>query len=312
MLDATVAVMASTGPATTPILLAAMGGLVNRQGGIVNIGLEGKMLAGALAAVLVSASTANPWLGVLAAAIVSGLIGLVFSWMITRLGANQIIAGLGLNLAIVGLIGYLLPVLFGVQGVLVPIGLKGLPRIDIPIIAGIPVLGPIISGKDVLTYFSWISIVLVYGFLYRTTWGLRLRATGANEEAARAAGVASSRWADISTVIAGVFSGLAGAQLALGLVTLFNKNMTAGRGFIALAAFYFGDGQPGLTALAAFIFGLFESLSFRFQSSGLPSQIVRMLPYLVVVVSLTLTAISRRWVHGRAHSPTTLPEVAHV
>lgn len=294
MLDGAVAVLAAAGPATTPILLAAMGGLINRQGGIVNIGLEGKMVAGALAAVLVSASTGSPLLGVVAAGLSGGVIGLVFSWTITRLGANQIIAGLGLNLAIVGLIGYLLPVLFGVQGMLVPAGLKGLPHLKIPILDGFPVLGPIFSDKDYLTYFSWISVPLVSLFLYRTTWGLRLRATGANQEAARAAGIASLRWTDISTVIAGVFSGLAGAQLALGLVTLFNKNMTAGRGFIALAAFYFGDARPGMTALAAFIFGLVESMSFRLQSSGLPPQIVQMLPYLVVVASLTVTAVRRQ------------------
>ena len=293
MFDAVASILAAAAPASTAILLAAMGGLLNRQGGIVNIGLEAMMLMGAFVAVIVSAATGNPFLGVLAAGAGGGLVGLFFSWTVTRLGANEIIAGLGLNLLMVGLFGYLLPVVFGVGGTLIPKGLVGLPTINIPLVEQLPVLGPILSGHDFLTYLSWISIPLVSFFLYRTTAGLSLRATGANEEAARAAGIATLRTRDLSTVAAGVFAGLAGAQLSLGIVTLFNKNMTGGRGFIALAAFYFGDARPGLTALAAFLFGIFESASFRLQSSGLPPQIVQMLPYLVVVLSLSLVALRR-------------------
>ena len=174
-----------------------------------------------------------------------------------------------------------------------PPGLVGLPRVNIPLIGQIPGLGPIISGHDVVTYLSWLSVPLVSLLLYRTPLGIQLRATGANEEAARAAGVPTLRLRDFSTVLAGAFAGLAGAQLSLGVVTLFNKTMTGGRGFIALAAFYFGDARPGLTALGAVIFGVFEAAGFRLGSSGIPSQLVQMLPYLVVVISLTLVAVRR-------------------
>ena len=295
MAEALLAILAAAAPASTAILLAAMGGLINRQGGIVNIGLEAKMLVGAFAAVVVCAATGSPWLGILAAGTAGGLVGLLFSWSITRLGANEIIAGLGLNLLMVGLFGYLLPVAYGVEGTLIPKGLVGLPPIRIPFVDQLPALGPILSGLDALTYLSWLSVPLVWLFLYRTTAGIALRATGANEEAARAAGLPSLWIRDLSTVAAGIFAGVAGAQLSLGVVTLFNKNMTGGRGFIALAAFYFGDARPGLTALAAFIFGIFESASFRLQSSGLPPQIVQMLPYLVVVLSLSGVALRRHW-----------------
>jgi ABC-type uncharacterized transport system permease subunit len=301
--DAILGVLAAAAPATTAILLAAMGGLVNRQGGIVNIGLEPIMLVGAFVAVMVSASTGNPLLGVLAATVSGAVLGLLFSWSITRLGANEIVAGLGLNLLVLGFFGYLLPVAFDIQGTLLPPGLVGLPTIDIPVVDQIPGIGPIISGHDIITYLSWLSVPLVSLFLYRTTLGIELRATGANEEAARAAGIATLRLRDLSTVIAGAFAGLAGGQLSLGVVTLFNKQMTGGRGFIALAAFYFGDSRPGLTALAAVIFGVFEAAGFRLGSSGLPSQLVQMLPYLVVVVSLTLVAIRRESaVRSRARS----------
>jgi len=293
--DAILGVLAAAAPATTAILLAAMGGLVNRQGGIVNIGLEPMMLIGAFVAVMVSAGTGNPILGVLAATAAGACTGLLFSWSITRLGANEIVAGLGLNLLVLGFFGYLLPVAFSIQGTLLPAGLVGLPKLHIPVIEQIPGIGPIVSGHDVITYLSWLSVPLVSFFLFRTPLGIELRATGANEEAARAAGIPTLRLRDFSTVIAGAFAGLAGGQLSLGVVTLFNKQMTGGRGFIALAAFYFGDSKPGLTALAAVIFGVFEAAGFRLGSSGLPSQLVQMLPYLVVIVSLTLVAIRREW-----------------
>lgn len=296
MLDALSAILIAAASASTAILLAAMGGLVNKQGGIVNIGLEGMMLGGAFAAVAASAAFASWQAGVVAAGLVGALLGLGFSWTITRLGADQIIAGLGLNLVVLGFLGYLLPVRFGVQGTYLPEGVVGLPRVALPVIAALPLVGPILSPQTPLTYLSWLTIPVVAFVLYRTAWGIALRASGADEEAARAAGVPVLRWRDASTVVAGLLSGLAGAHLALGVVTLFNKNMTAGRGFIALAAIYFGAARPWPTAAAAFLFGIFEAASFRYGSAGLAPQLVQMLPYLVVVVGLTLVGIRRKWV----------------
>lgn len=296
MLEVLSAILVAAASASTAILLAAMGGLVNKQGGIVNIGLEGMMLGGAFAAVAASAAFASWQAGVVAAGLTGAVLGLLFSWTITRLGAEQIIAGLGLNLVVLGFLGYLLPVRFGVQGTFLPDGVVGLPQVALPAIGAVPLLGPILSPQTPLTYLSWLTIPAVAFVLYRTAWGIALRASGADQEAARAAGVAVLRWRDASTVVAGLLSGLAGAHLALGVVTLFNKNMTAGRGFIALAAIYFGAARPWPTAAAAFLFGIFEAASFRYGSAGLAPQLVQMLPYLVVVVSLTLVGIRRRWV----------------
>ncbi len=279
---------------STPILLAALGGAVNRQGGIVNIGLEAKMLAGAFAAVVVSWQTGNVLLAVLAAGAAGVLVALPFTLIITRLGANEIMAGLGLNVAVAGLLGYLLPVTFGVFGTLAPQGLARLPHWHIPLLDAVPGLGPILSGRDPLTYLAWLAIPLTAFFLYRTTWGLRLRAAGADRSAAEAAGIRALRWRDVSTLIAGLLCGLAGAQLAIGVVALFSTTITAGRGFIALAAFYFGGARPWPTAFAAILFGLFDAAQVRIQNLGIPVQLVQMLPYLVVVVALTVVAIMRQ------------------
>jgi len=279
---------------STPILLAALGGAINRQGGIVNIGLEGKMLAGAFAAVVVSWQTGSVVLAVLAAMLAGALVALPFTLLVTRLGANEIIAGFGLNIVVAGLLGYLLPVVFDVFGTLAPADLARLPRITIPVVEGIPFIGRVLSGRDPVTYLAWLTIPLTAWFLYRTRGGLRLRASGADREAAEAAGIRALRWRDASSIVAGIFAGLAGAQLAIGVVALFSTTMTGGRGFIALAAFYFGAGRPWPTAAAAFLFGFFDAAQVRLQGFGVPVQLVQTLPYVVVVIVLTTVAIARQ------------------
>ena len=280
-------VLAAATLAATPLLLAALGGLINRRGGIVNIALEGKMLLGAIIAVLVSAQTGSWVLGLLAATAASALAGLVFSLSITRLGANEIIAGLGFNILVAGIIGYALDD----QGSYQPAGLATLPRIEIPGLDAIPVLGDVLSGKDPITYLSWLAIPAAVWMLASTRAGLRLRAAGAAGDAVHALGLPALRIRDASTVAAGAFAGLAGGQLALGLVGLFNQGMVAGRGFIALAAFYFGRARPVPTAAACGIFALFDAIQIRLQQEGLSTQLVSTLPYVVVIVVLTLTAI---------------------
>jgi len=280
-------ILAAATLAATPLLLAALGGLLNRRGGIVNIALEGKMLLGAIIAVLVSAESGSWVAGLLAATAAGAFAGLLFSLSVTRLGANEIIAGLGFNILIAGLIGYAL----NDQGTYQPAGLSTLPVIDIPGIESIPWVGDVLSGKDPVTYLAWLAIPATAWFLASTRPGIRLRATGAAEDAARALGLPAMRIRDASTVAAGAFAGLAGGQLALGLVGLFNQGMVAGRGFIALAAFYFGRARPLPTAAACAIFALFDAIQIRLQQERLSTQLVSTLPYLVVVIVLTLTAI---------------------
>ena len=273
---------------TTPILLAAMGGLINRLGGIINIGLEGKMVVGALAGALVSAAAGSWLLGLVAAAAAGAFVGLLFSWAITRLGANMIIAGLGLNILILGLVGYWQVQAYGTAGSLRPEGLERMPRIVIPLVADIPYLGAVVSGKDPLTWLAWLLVPVIVVLLARTRWGLRVRASGAGEDAARSIGLPVLRIRDASTVVAGALAGLGGAHLSLALVGLFNRGMTAGRGFIALAAFYFGRNHPWPTAAACLLFAVFDALQVRLQGYGVPVQLVQTLPYVMVIVVLAV------------------------
>jgi len=279
---------------TTPILLAAIGGLVNRVGGIVNIGLESMMLTGALVAVIISADTGSVVLALLAALVAGGIVGLAMSLVVTRLAANEIIVGLGFSVAVAGLVRFLLKSVYGVSGTFNPPGVVMLPRIEIPFVADVPILGAILSGQDPLTWFAWAMVPVTAFVLARTRLGLRLRAAGSAETTARALGLDPLAIRDASTVFAGAMSGLAGAHLSIGVVGLFNEGITGGRGFIALAAFYFGRNRPWRTALGALLFGFFEALQIRLQGRGVPAELVQMLPYLIVILVLTGLGLANR------------------
>jgi ABC-type uncharacterized transport system permease subunit len=278
---------------TTPILLAALGGAINRESGIVNIGLDGMMLAGAFIAVFVDWQAHDAVLASLAAIGAGALVGGLFALPITRFGANEIVAGLGLALLMPGLFGYLLPVYFGQASTLQPDNIPAIDQWRIPGLGAIPGVGPVVFDQDPITYFSWLAIPLTWFLLRRTVFGMHLRAAGHNPAVATAQGLSVPRLRESATVVAGMLSALGGAQLALATVQLFNKDMTAGRGFVALAAFYFGNSKPLLTAVAAFIFGLVDATSIRLQTAGWPDQIPEMLPYLAVVVALIVVAVRK-------------------
>lgn len=276
---------------TTPILLAAIGGLVNRQAGIVNIALEGKMLAGAFVAVLVSSLTGSWLIGTLAAALVSMLIGYVFALSITRLGANMIIAGLGLNVLVAGAIGFIMSISYGSSGTLRLPNVDLLPRVLPEAIDVVPLVGPALANLDPLTIFAVLSIAVLPFILSATRFGLWIRATGNASPVVRSVGLKPKLVQEASTAFAGFFSGIAGAQLALASIGIFNEGLTAGRGFIALAAFYFGRDRPWQTAAACLLFGLLDAAQIRMQTVGLPPRLIGALPYLMVLVALIITQV---------------------
>ncbi len=279
---------------TTPVLLAALGGLINRVGGLVNIGLDSMMLAGALIGLMLASITGS-WAGaLLGAAMIGAVLGLLMSLAVTRLQANEIIVGLGFNIAVAGLVRFFIKTVYESSGTLALPDVARLPRIDIPYVADIPLLGAILSGHDPLTWAAWLMVPVTAWFLSSTRAGLRLRATGAAPQAARALGLNPLTIRDASTVFAGLMAGLAGAYLSIGVVGIFNEGITAGRGFIALAAFYFGRNRPWLTALGALIFGFFDAFQIRLQGRGIPAELVQTLPYLMVIVVLTLMALAVR------------------
>lgn len=275
---------------TTPILLAAIGGLVNRQGGIVNIALEAKMIAGAFVAVIVSAATGSWLVAVLAAAVVSAAIGYLFSLAITRARANMIIAGLGLNVMVAGFVGFFMDIVFGSSGTLRLPGVALLPKALPRWVSDIPLVGDMLAGLDPLTLFAWASVAALPFLLANTRLGLRLRAAGNAPLVARSVGLREKSLQDVGTTFAGFYSGLAGAHLALGSIGLFNEGLTAGRGFIALAAFYFARNRPVGTALVCLFFGFLDATQIRLQTAGLPPQLIGTLPYAMVVAGLCLAA----------------------
>lgn len=279
---------------TTPVLLATLGGLVNRVGGLVNIGLDSMMLAGALVGLIIASQTGSWAVALLAASLVGGVLGLLMSLTVTRLEANEIIVGLGFNIAVAGLVRFFLKSAYGNSGTLNLPDVARLPRIDIPYISDVPILGAVLSGHDPLTWAAWLMVPLTAWFLARTRAGMRLRAAGAAPVAARALGLDPLTRRDASTVYAGMMAGLAGAYLSIGVVGIFNEGITAGRGFIALAAFYFGRNRPWLAASCALLFGFFDAIQIRLQGRGVPAELVHTLPYLMVVVVLTLMALAVR------------------
>ncbi|HEY1719720.1 MAG TPA: ABC transporter permease [Magnetospirillaceae bacterium] len=288
------AILGSAFLVSTPLLLTAIGGMLNRIGGIVNIGLEAMMLSGAYVALVASSATQSWPLALVAALVTGGLIALLFSLTVTRLGANEIVAGLGFNVAIAGLIGFVLKDYYQSSGTLRLENVVMLPRIDLPGIENIPILGAILSHKDPVTWLAWLSVPLSSFVLARTRAGLRLRAAGEAPAASIALGLRPLLARDISTVVAGAMAGLAGAQLSIGIVGIFNVGISAGRGFIALAAFYFGRNRPGLTALGALLFGFFDAAQINLQGRGVAPELMQMLPYIVVVTVLTAIGLIER------------------
>jgi simple sugar transport system permease protein len=249
------------------------------------------MLVGAYVAIVVSAASGSWLLAVLAAAISGAVMGWVLALTITRLGANMIIAGLGLNVVATGALGFLMTVLYGSSGTVSLPGVALLPRLLPQGAAGVPLIDPIFTGVDPLTVLAWASVAVLPYVLGSTRIGLWIRATGNAPAVVRAVGLHPERVQEFTTAFAGFFAGLAGAHLALYSIGLFNQGLSAGRGFIALAAFYFGRNHPWPTAAACLLFGFLDAAQIRMQTVGLPPRLMGAMPYLMVLAILVLTQV---------------------
>ena len=276
-----------------PILLAALGGLLCERAGVFNIALEGLMLAGAFAAVAGSywaGSVAGVGLAVLA----GGLLATVLAVFAVGLKADEIVAGIALNLLASGLTIFLLRALFGVKGALQDPRIEGLDKIDLPVIGHIPLLGPLISGHSWVVYLSLLLVAAIWLLLFHHPLGLRLRGVGEHAEAAATLGVNIRTMRAAAVILSGMLCGLAGAQLSLGNVSLFVEGMSAGRGWIAVVAVLLGRAHPAGVAAACIVFGFTDSLGFRLQGREIPSQFTAMLPYVVTLVGLAILGSRRR------------------
>lgn len=269
----------------TPIGLAAMGGVLSERSGVLNIGLEGMMLTGALAGAMGSYFVGGPWIGTLAALVAGAVLGVVLAYLTVTLGANQIVTGVGINLFALGFTTFIERV------VLRPAGIEAVPsfaQLSSPGLRAIPLLGSLLANLTPLVLVAIVFAPILAVFLYRTPWGLALRATGEVPRAADTAGVSVFLVRYMAVAASGALAGMGGAFLSLGQLNLFSENMTAGRGFIALAAVILGKWNPVGALAAAFLFGAAEALQLFVQSYGLgvPYQIPTMLPYVLALAVL--------------------------
>ncbi|GAA2111284.1 ABC transporter permease [Actinomadura alba] len=286
--------LASALRALTPILLAALGGALCQRAGVFNISLEGMMLVGCFSAVTGSWFTGSAWLGVLVAVAATTAFSLVLAVGSVSLKADAIVLGVAMNLLAVGLTAFLLRTVFGVQGAFSDPELKGLGAVGLPGLDDVPYVGDVLGGQSPLVYLSWVAVAVAAVFLSRHAWGLRLRGVGERPDAALSLGVSVTKYQYAAVLASGTLCGLAGAQLALGNVTLFSENMTSGRGWIAVVAVMLGRAAPVGVLLAALLFGIVEALGFRLQGQGLPQQAADAAPYLVTLVALFLSTARRR------------------
>jgi simple sugar transport system permease protein len=270
---------------STPLLLAATGELIAERGGVINLGIEGAMLAGALASAI-GAANGGPWIGVVSAVAAGILVALVFSMVAIAARADQIITGTAITLGAVGLTGAVYRTAFGASGPGLSIPTFG--TWSVPGLRAIPIVGPALFEQSALTYLAWLLVPLAAWFLFRSWWGLALRATGESAAAARASGVPVRRLQVLATLFGGALAGLAGATLVLAQVGTFAERMTAGRGFIAIAIVVLGRWRPGGVLLAALLFGGASALQFAFQAMGLalPYQLFLAMPYLIALLAL--------------------------
>jgi len=267
----------------TPYLFASIGEAFAQTSGVVNLGVDGIMLVGAFAAFYVTLTTGNVWLGVLAAAVVGLLMGLLMSFISVTLKAEQGISGIGLYMFGLGLSSLLFKVLVGsVQTV------TGFQPIKIPLLGDIPIIGEIFFQHSLPVYAAFLLVPLAWWFLDKTTWGLKIKSVGQNPAAADSLGVNVDQIRYFSVCVGAVLAGLAGASLSTALVNLFQENLTAGLGFIAVALVYFGGWRPVGILMGALLFSTVNAFQLWMQVLGvnIPSDVAIMLPYLLTIAAL--------------------------
>ncbi len=307
MMDAAIlaSVLATVIAAATPLLFAALGELVTEKSGVLNLGVEGMMLVGAVTAFAIAVVTGNLHVGVLGGALAGALMALLFGVLTLTLMANQVACGLALTIFGIGL-----SALLGDSFVGIP--LDGLPELDIAGLTDIPMLGTVLFSHDLLVYLGIAMVPLTALFLTRTRWGLVLRAVGENHEAAHGLGysVIPIRYAAVA--FGGAMAGIGGAYLSVAYTPMWVEEMTAGRGWIALALVVFAAWRPWRLLLGAYLFGGVSILQLYAQGGALfdvPSQVLAMLPYLATIV--VLTVLSSRGVRALLAAPACLGKPFH-
>lgn len=272
----------------TPIALAALSGIYSERSGVVNIGIEGMMLAGAFTSVVAASVSHNLFIGVLAGILAGMALGLLHAVLSIRYLVNQIISGTGIIILALGLTSYLQRAILNPNPELNQPG-SAIAAASIPLLWKIPVIGPMLFNQSPIIYGMFVLLVVTHIVMYYTRWGLRTRAVGEHPEAADTLGINVFRTRYISVLISGAIAGLAGAYMSIGAAGRFNEGMTAGKGFLGLAAMIFGNWNPGGAFVGSLIFGFFDSWQEKLAilQVGIPVDLLGMAPYLATMVVLS-------------------------
>ncbi|EYT64273.1 MULTISPECIES: ABC transporter permease [Curtobacterium] len=272
---------------SVPLVFGALGGVISERVGVVNIAIEGQFLAGAFSSAMVASITGSPWVGLVAALVAGMLVSFVLAAFSIKYLVDQVIVGVVINAFISGLTGFLYSQVLSPNEETLNIGIR-FPKVEIPLLHQIPVIGPVFFEQTVVVYLAYIAVAVVTFGLFKTRWGLRLRAVGEHPQAADTVGinVTSTRFWNVS--LAGAIAGLGGAYFTLDAVGPFTKDMTAGAGYIALAAVIFGRWDPIKATLAALLFGFASNLQNTLGAidSPVPSEFLLMLPYVVTIFAV--------------------------
>ena len=276
--------------AGTPILYATLGEVISERAGIVNLGVEGAILAGACAGFITTAHTQNPWLGIAAAALAGGAASLVHAFMVVTLRANQIASGLALMFLCLGVTSF-------VGRPYVAVKINAVPQLAIPGLSDIPVVGGLFFQHDALVYGAYLLAPLIWIVLTFTKWGLALRAVGERPDVAFAAGLSPAAIQYAAVVAGGILAGLAGAHLSLAYARSWVEGMSNGRGFIAVALVIFATWHPLRSVVGALVFGAVFALQLQIQARGvaLSPYFLDMTPYLLTLAGLLLWGRTRRY-----------------
>lgn len=275
----------------TPILFASIGVAITTLSGAVNISLEGTMLISAFFGVIVSAFTKSLILGFLAGILAGVTLSSILSYFHLKLKADIILAAIALNLFASGLTVFLLYIFAKDKGTSSSLRSLVFPSIDIPILKDIPIVGEIFSGHNILTYVALLSVLIFYILIFKTPLGLRIRAVGQNPDAASSVGINVNKIKFYALILSGFFGALGGLYLSMGYVSWFARDMTAGRGFIAIAASNLGANLPLGVFLASILFGILNTIAIYLASLQVPSEFIQMIPYIATIITLAIYSI---------------------
>lgn len=280
--------------ATTPILFAALASAIAQKAGIVNMALEGTMLFAALSGVIFTSLTKNVWIGLLITVAIGGVIGCILAFFILDLKTDAILAAIAINLIAAGGTVLILLAFSGERGASSSVASIAAPKVIIPIIEKIPFIGKVLSGQNILTYLALAAVFVVHKFLYKTPFGLKIRAVGENKDAAESVGISAKKVQYIALILSGVLASMGGFFLSGGYMNMFTKDMSAGRGFIALAASAMGGNTPIGGFFVSLLFGAAQALANVMQLAvQIPYELVQMLPYLTTLIGLGIYSYSR-------------------